>query len=87
MTNTFTDDELEAGSHKYRGFVLVPLSSGNFAIFAPWTEREGLVCAMIGTWEELRSYADYAAFSQFLHAPTPEQERKGKVLSLADLGF
>lgn len=47
-----TPDELEARSIKYNIARIVRLSSGNFALFDPWT-NEGLYPLHIGTIEEI----------------------------------
>ena len=55
-----TEDEQEANSHKYSAPQVVPLSSGNFAIFNLYTMDEGLelnvICSEADLPTQLRRF-------------------------------
>lgn len=46
-------DEMEACSIKYNVARIVRLSSGNFALFLPWTNEEGMPLIEIGSLEDI----------------------------------
>lgn len=48
-----TDEELEARSGKYNCDRIIRLSTGRFALFSPWSNREGIPLVVIGELEEL----------------------------------
>lgn len=49
-----SDDEMEARTLKYtRTLSIVPLSSGKYALFLPFSNEEGKPLAFIGEWAEL----------------------------------
>lgn len=70
-----TPDEQEASSWKYFAPQVVPLSSGNFAIFNLYTITEGLVLATICSEAELPSLLR-AFFSSIQEKDRAEEERR-----------
>lgn len=48
-----TDDEIEAANAKYNCARIMRLSSGNFALYSPFSNENGLQLLGIGTLEEL----------------------------------
>lgn len=48
-----TDDEIEAASLKYNCARIVRLSSGNFALFYPWSNSAGMPLVGIGSLDNL----------------------------------
>lgn len=51
-----TPDEQEALSIKYNIARIVQLSSGNYALFYPWSNSEGMPLVAIGSIEEITPY-------------------------------
>lgn len=51
-----TPDEQEALSIKYNIARIVLLSSGNYALFYPWSNSEGMPLVAIGSIEEITPY-------------------------------
>lgn len=49
-------DELEASSIKYNTARIVRLTSGNYALFAPWSNAEGMPIVTIGSLSDLADY-------------------------------
>lgn len=51
-----SSDEQEASSIKYNIARIVQLTSGNYALFYPWTNSKGMPLVAIGTIEEITPY-------------------------------
>lgn len=58
--SALTDDQLEAMSIKYNIARIVRLSSGNFALFSPFDNDDGLQLVHVGDWESIHDFVPTA---------------------------
>lgn len=72
---------MEARTLKYsRSMSVVPLSSGRYALFLPFSNEDGMPLAVIGAWAELE--APLRAYREPERVP---QQRKVTAINLDEL--
>lgn len=77
-----TDDEQEAGSIVYNTARIVRLTSGNFALFHPFRNGQGMPIAIIGSIEEVHkhipSYDECVEYCRGFEMAELEQRKPSK---------
>jgi len=81
-----TDDMQEALSIKYNSSRILRLSSGTYALFAPWTNAEGMPMIHIGTLAELADLIPSAnECESWVQSITPLRETQPSTMDLGRL--
>lgn len=79
-----TDDMQEALSIRYNTSRIVRLTSGNYALFAPWTNAEGMPVVHIGSLSDMADLIPTAIeCAEWVDSITPVHEARESKINLA----